>query len=441
MTPPFTWSDYRWAAALAIAFLALALFRLEAPAGALFDEIFHARSGMQLAAGHMPSELTHPPLVKDFIAASIRLTGVPIDAEAHRPISGGPLNLPGEVVRAWRLPSVVAGALAVGLVYLLALALLGCRWQAGAAAALLALDGCFFVHARLAQTNVFEVAFVLAAALGAWQAAATGKDRWLVLAGLAVGGAMACRWSSASSILVLGAWLAWRWRDEPGRLVRLAAAWTVLPLAVYAAAYAPLVAAEGSLVSPARWWVVLVESQFLMYSFHAGIAEVHAYQSPWWSWPLMMKPVWYGFWIKSPTVTGVWAIGNAAVWWASVPALAAAAHAGRKGQAGLGFVALLGFGAWLAWAVQPRSLTFMHYYLTTIPFACIALAGIGGAWWRGVGVAGGPAALEGAAARVVVCGFAVAAVAWFAFYYPLLSAWPVSETVLKTHVWFGDAWL
>ncbi len=435
------WFDLGWALGLAAVFLALVLFRLDAPAGALFDEVFHAKAGMELAAGQPPSEWTHPPLVKDVIAAVIRLTGAPLDLVAHRPASGAQATLPAGLVFAWRLPSALMGALAVGLLYALARALLGSTAAAAAAAGLLALDGCFFVHARVAQTNVYEVAFVLAAALGAWQAVATRKDRWLVLAGLAVGGSLACRWSGAAPALILGAWTAWHWRAEPGRLVRLAAAWIILPLFVYVGSYVPMVLQGGELSDPDRWRLAFVEAQFRMYAYHAQLAEAHPYQSAWWSWPFMLRPVWYGFWISAPTVVAVWAIGNAAIWWASAPALLMAAAAGWKGRRELGFVALLGLGSWLAWAAQPRSLTFMHYYLTAIPFACVALVAIGRAWWRGEGLSGGPAPLAPAAARAVVGAFALAAVVWFAFYYPVLTGWPIPEAALKARVWFGPAWL
>jgi dolichyl-phosphate-mannose--protein O-mannosyl transferase len=427
--------DAAIAAALMLAFFLLAMARLGEPAVAVFDEIFHARAGFELAAGRAPSERTHPPLVKDAIALAVNATGAGFDPATASWEAGKQGPYPPGAPWAWRLPSVVAGTAAVGLMFALARALIGSTAVATAAAALLALDGCFFVHARVAQTNVYEVAFLLAAALGAWQTTRTRDDRWLALAGGAIGLAVACRWSSLAGWALLGGWLAWALRHDPRGLLRLAAAWTVLPAVVYAGSYVPLVAASGSLTDPGSWRRIFVDAQPEMYRYHALLAEAHPYQSPWWSWPLMARPVWYAFWIKAPVVQGVWAIGNAAIWWASVPALVGAAWAGWKGDRALGLLAVLGLGSWLAWAVQPRALTFMHYYLATIPFACVALAAYGMRWWHG----GGP--FDRPAARLVVAAFGLAVVAWFVAYYPLLSGLPTTEDVLMRRVWFGAAWL
>jgi hypothetical protein len=35
----------------------------------------------------------------------------------------------------------------------------------------------------------------------------------------------------------------------------------------------------------------------------------------------------------------------------------------------------------------------------------------------------------------------VALVAWFIFYYPLLSAYPISDWYYNQHLWLGRAWV
>lgn len=155
----------------------------------------------------------------------------------------------------------------------------------------------------------------------------------------------------------------------------------------------------------------------------------------------MMRPVWYGSVIQPPFVTSVWAIGNAVVWWLTIPALLTAARAGWRGRADAGLLAVLGFGIWLFWAVQPRPMLFMHYFLTVIPFGCLALALIGQAWWRGRGLSGDAAPIDAAAARALVGGTLAAAVAWFIFYYPVLTAVTLTLEALGRRVWFGAAWL
>jgi dolichyl-phosphate-mannose--protein O-mannosyl transferase len=216
----------------------------------------------------------------------------------------------------------------------------------------------------------------------------------------------------------------------------------VAPAVVYAASYAPLVAVEPGLglFSWAGWRVAFVDAQLRIYEFHANLREIHADQSAWWTWPLMVRPTWYAFAWDPGHVRVVWAIGNAVIWWASLPALLATAAAGRTKPA-YAFVALLGLGPWLAWGLQPRTLTFMQYYLPAIPFACLALAAIGQAAWRGRSLAGGTATLEPVAARVAGLTYVAAACAWFAFYYPMLTYTPLTRDQAASRIWFERAWL
>jgi dolichyl-phosphate-mannose--protein O-mannosyl transferase len=432
--------DLVLALVVAACFLALAAPRLAEPPVPVFDEVFHARSGTLLARGLPPSEVSHPPLLKDLVAVSTRLLAPAFEPRGHRWEPGAGASYPREAVVAWRLPSLLAGAWAVGVAYALGRSL-GGRAVGLAAACLLAADGCFWVHARLAQTNALEAASVLTAVSCAWRFGSGGRLPWLFAAGGAIGLALATRWSALAPWLAMGAWLGWRACGERRALVHLAAAWLALPFMVYLGSWLPVLAThhpDGLL----GWGTALVEAQAAAWGYHARLAEVHAYQSAWWSWPLMARPVWYHFSWHGGQVTAVWAIGNAVLWWVSVPALLAALRAGIRGATGLGLVGAVGLVAWLAWAAAPRSLTFMHYYLTTVPLAAVAIAAIGAAWWQGRGLVGhGPPPLGPAVARFVVVAGAVAAVAWRVWYHPVLAAVPITRAELLQRVWFGPAWL
>lgn len=413
----------------------------------MFDEIFHARAGAELATGRRPTELSHPPLLKDVTAFALLASGTAFDPTTRAWRSNEREGYPLDAVWWWRFPSVLAGAAALVTLGLLARALLGPGPAPLVAMGLLALDGCFFVHARVAMTNVWEVWFVLLAAVGAWKAAGeeSGHDGWLALSGAACGLAIASRWSALAYWVICGAWLAWRLRETPRRWLPLVAAFSVAPALVYAAAYAPLVAIEplpgaADLLSPAAWQVAFADAQLKIFEFHAYLHERHVDQSAWWTWPFMGHPVWYAFAWDAALVQVVWAIGNAVIWWTSLPALLAAAAAGRR-QPALAFVAILGLGPWIAWGLQPRSMTFMHYFLPAIPFACIALAATAQAWWRGRALASGPAPFEPLAARAICVAFGLLAVAWMGYYWPLLTYTPIAKADALQRVWFGAAWL
>jgi 4-amino-4-deoxy-L-arabinose transferase-like glycosyltransferase len=129
----------------------------------------------------------------------------------------------GDHAFAWRLPGVLAGALAAGLVFLLVRTLFRRREIAVVAAILVLLDGMLFVQSRIAMNDVYVGLFIVAAyALFAplW----TGRWRspwafWVVLplVGILLGLALASKWVALYAIagiavLILG-------RSALGRIV------------------------------------------------------------------------------------------------------------------------------------------------------------------------------------------------------------------------------
>ena len=63
--------------------------------------------------------------------------------------------------------------------------------------------------------------------------------------------------------------------------------------------------------------------QEFMYSYHSGLTATHSYQSPWWQWPLLLKPMWYydAPFKAAGTASVIYAMGNPAVWWVGLAAL------------------------------------------------------------------------------------------------------------------------
>src|SRR3990170_3186356 len=125
--------DYLVGGLLGLCGFVLYIWRLAVPAQWIYDEIYHAYTASQFALGNKESyewwttppapavsyEWTHPPLAKLFMAAGILLFG--------------------DNSFGWRIASVVTGALALFLFYLLAKALLRSRLAAATAAGLLML--------------------------------------------------------------------------------------------------------------------------------------------------------------------------------------------------------------------------------------------------------------------------------------------------------------
>jgi dolichyl-phosphate-mannose-protein mannosyltransferase len=453
---PVERADALIAATLAVSFYLLCLWRLGTPTEQYFDEVHHVRAAAEYQHGLDPHEWTHPPLAKLMMAGSMNAWGSTFDPRDN--IWKPENKYTEKQTIGWRFPSVVFGALSLAFLYALTRSLFGNRTIAIQATTLLGLDGLFFVQSRIAMTNIYTVCFILAGTLGTWLYIKHRKRRWLLLTGFALGLSLATRWTSLWAWGLNGLLLLWnlwvnerpRWQKEEKGVVRPFLLWAasvigamiVIPFFLYFLAYVPnVLQSDGDLHrklftmgenGPINWsgvfttevraygrgWFKILNLQGDMWRYHTEIKEGHPYSSPWWSWPLMLRPTWYYFQSPEGRVSGIWAIGNAFIWWASVGSLSA-------------MVALLGFGMWLAWAIKPRPLIFMHYLFESIPFVCIALAYL---WWRLNQMPGeGPK-------RFAQWHFGLIA-AWFVYYFPLLSALPIPGWYFNMHLWLGRLWI
>jgi dolichyl-phosphate-mannose--protein O-mannosyl transferase len=191
-----------------------------------------------------------------------------------------------------------------------------------------------------------------------------------------------------------------------------------VPVVVYLLTYLPYLRlghTPAELVALQRW----------MLAFHAGLTQGHPYQSSWWSWPLLVRPIWYDYREVAPQVArGVLAIGNPVVWWAGLPAVAAAAVAAVRSRSPSDAVLLAGFAlAWGQYAFIPRVL-FLYHFLPALPFLLVALA-------RGLG------RTRAAAGDGLVVVYLALAAAWFLAFLPLLAGRPIAVPHYRRLLWFG----
>ncbi|MDD4890455.1 MAG: phospholipid carrier-dependent glycosyltransferase, partial [Phycisphaerae bacterium] len=193
----------RWhVAVLACILLAttiLRLYRLQVPDHYYFDEIYFGYTAKQTLAGNpdvydpwaknpegVNNAWDHPPLGKLIMAGTMAVAGT------------GPAGM--------RLSSAAMGSAAVGLVFLLAVALFGSPRAGLLAAALYSLEGLAFVQSRIATVDSHLVAFMLAAlyCYMRWRKNGPGHPSWLAGAGLAAGATLATKWTGLYLVALLG---------------------------------------------------------------------------------------------------------------------------------------------------------------------------------------------------------------------------------------------
>lgn len=345
----------------------------------VFDEVYFARFGRNYLAG-VPFFDAHPPLGKYLIALGIWL--------------GGGFHPWG-----YRWLNAAAGSLIPVAVALLAY-LLSRRRQVGlVAGTFVALDGFFLVESRYALINVYLVLFgVMAQLCWLWGQQQYGRRRWWALmgTGIALGACVAVKWSGLG--FLLGLWLVWlvhRWSTPHQRQhYTTMQMMVILPVVVFSV-YSLLWLPHLLLQPHASLWQIHVQ----IFNYHRSVTSTaHPYCSPWWSWPLMLRPLSYFFqrvqtlsevvpvvgpplpMAATAWVYGVHAMFNPPLLWLSTLAILAMIPRGWSSLGGQ--FLLLNYGAnLLPWALVSRCL-FLYHYLPAAVYSFIALAVAWDWGWR-----------------------------------------------------------
>ncbi len=216
-----------------------------------------------------------------------------------------------------------------------------------------------------------------------------------------------------------------RWM-QPGELAGFSWPWIgaaliVIPLIVYFVVYIPYLQLGHSVAipnqGPGYGWS-LDELQAQMFGYHFGLQAGHPAASPWWSWPLDLKPVWFygspGEW-DNRLVAAIYNGGNPILFWAGVPAiLGAALLAWRRRSYALALLVGAFVFQYLPWTRIERA-TFQYHYFTAVLFAMIAIAYFV------------DEALRSRAYRATAIAFLVAAVVAGIAIWPLGAAWPMPD--------------
>ena len=334
----------------------------------------------------------------------------------------------GRLALAWRLPGVVAAALLGFSLVLLARRLFAAPIVPVLVGVAVIADGSMFAQARIGMNDVYVGLFIVAswyfivAAHRPRRSAAAD----ILIAGVLLGLGVASKWAAfytLAGVLVAAVSvtvLAYE-RGRPGtggpldlfagkgrNAAFLFLSFAIVPAGIYLASYAHWF---GGPTAPYGWDLVELTKQ--MYWYHSGLTSPHPAASPWWSWPLVLKPVyWYFGQSDGGTNAYIYDAGNIALFWASLGATVWCTIASvRARSVALGFVSFAFLVQYVAWIPISRVLFFYHFF-TALPFYLLALGcGLTYLWETG-------------RSRWVVGVLAVAA-GTFVYFYPFVSGQPV----------------
>lgn len=401
--------------------------------GTYFDEIYHARTAYEHLHGQIPYETTHPPLGKLLMAVGVALFGMT------------PFG--------WRFMGALIGVLMVPLMYLLCKQLTRRRDLSTFGMLLLSLDLMHFTQTRLGTIDSFPVFFIMLSYLFMARYALSdfytvtaaerqaGKARLfsrpfvgglltLLLCGVSMGLGIASKWIgvySVAGLALLFAWAAYRQLRAAGEAdalmsgdsvpqpgaeqgLRISTAahfarkrllincgfcvlfFIVIPAVIYYLSYIPYLSPSGP-VTLGR----VIKAQESMLSYHStpGLGMDHPFQSPWYQWPFLLKPMWYAQDAFEPAgyASTILCLGNPAVFYLGAFAMLALMAlcvyrflqrqpwpADAEGQTArrAAVVIVVGFLAqYLPWVLVPRSMYIYHYF-ASVPFIILATV-----YWAG----------------------------------------------------------
>jgi dolichyl-phosphate-mannose-protein mannosyltransferase len=465
-----------WAWTLAITGIALVmrLVGLAFPEKKIFDEVYYAKDAQSLLDHLVEFNdknsdggfVVHPPLGKWCIAIGQAIFGN---------------NSFG-----WRVMAAIAGAISVLILIRLARRLFGSTLLGCIAGLLLALDGLHFVSSRVALLDIFLMIFILAAfaclvrdrdarRVALLREAESGEraSGWLALpwwrigAAVLTGCALSVKWSAlwylVAFVVLAAVWEAGAQRTagkrnflgEAGRReVGLAAVFGVVAVLTYLATWA------GWFISDEGWdrqWaqntgngyglvpdalVNLMHYHYAVWEFHSQLKATHPYQSTPYSWLFLGRPVAYFYESKGGCGAAscsqeVIALGNPALWWAFLPALAFTTWqwlARRDWRAGAILLAVaVGIVPWMAF---PNRTMFFFYALPALPFLVLAVTLALGM------ILGKPSAETDRrlAGSILVGAYVLLVAMAFAFFYPIYTGELMPYADWQARMWL-DTWI
>ncbi|MAP93419.1 MAG: hypothetical protein CMK07_00560 [Ponticaulis sp.] len=355
-------------------------FGLSSASGLVFDETHYvpaARDILTLAKNRNPE---HPLFAKEVIAASIALFG---DTEFG-----------------WRFLGAVLNVLGVMACFEIALRLFRSPVLAALTALLVLLNMMYVVQARVAMLDTYTYPLFALSAACLFMSADDGRSdlmrrALLVFGGVLLGCATGAKWiAGIYAVIVLFA-LAFQ------RLIQTLADKRALPDWLFGTGFpawtrsnlimtglwfgVPSLIAYLLTCTPMMFWTQdpvdgvtgIVGFHFNMLNLQTMPLASNSYESDWWSWPLMIEPIWYYF-TDGPNEghKALLYVCNPAIAWGGILAAVSVLVEGiRRRSSRLIWLFLAWFVSWMIFAILPKQIGFLFYYHGAAMLICFVIVG------------------------------------------------------------------
>jgi len=381
-------------------------------AGAFFDEIYFARTAYELIHDLPIYENTHPYLGKHLIGIGIKLFGMT------------PFG--------WRFFGTLFAAFIIVVFYYLAFRIFQNSLFALGAAILMTFGFTHFTQARLALVDTFGVGFLLLSFYYLYRFMEEQKTKLIVISGLFFGLAVSIKWSAAFAAvgyLFIAAYLLLsnyplESRFRSWRLIAYGIfAYGVIAGLVYLLGFFDIFLHGGGLHR-------VIAYNLNMYHYHSTLVASHPYASPWWSWPLDLKPIGYYKSDDQGMTSTINLFGNPAIFWMGIVGMFYVAVDFFKKRSIQAAFILFGFlGLYMPYIFIDRLMFIYHFYYA-LPFYMLSILYLFNALHKRFRFG-----------HYLFAGYLMVVITLFFLFYPVLSGYPIDSTyVQKWLIWLPNWW-
>jgi len=384
-----------------------------------FDEIFFVRTAVEHIEGLRPYEISHPPLGKEIISASILTFGMT------------PLG--------WRLLGAVCGVIMLAVMYIFIKNMFGNTFVASCATLLFGFDFMRFVQTRIGTIDTYCILFILLAFFFMYRHITTDPDADfrksllpLAFSGLFFGLSFAVKWTgfyAGAGLLLLyiirliQLGLHYNSTQKSGFGLYLTKTllfsllfFVIIPSVIYYLSYIPYGIAAGMSLSDGMLWNpeyfnIILNNQIYMFNYHSKLVAEHPFSSYWWQWILNIRPILYESRMSGDLRATFGSFGNPVIWWGGIAAMIVMFIRVFIHKDGKAFFILIGYlSQLLPWVAVSRIVFIYHYFPSTL-FIILAFAHIFNTIIKQRDDTG----------RSIVYGYTVLAGIVFIIFYPQLS--------------------
>ena len=390
----------------------------------------------------------HPPLGKLIIAGFGKL----FDFQPEFSFGQIGEKFPDHTYLSLRFLPSLAGALLPLIIFLLAIELGLSNRGAFLAGTLIALENALLTQSRYILLDPFLLLFGFTGLLFYFkfrhlevQPLSGGSTSKLLVASIFFGLALSIKWTGLTFLALAGliellTLIKTRTMAPIVRLGRLALFFVAVPLAIYFAVFAVHFSllsqpGPGDAFMTQNFQQKNVLSKFTelneeMYRANKGLTATHSYGSPWYTWPLMLRPIYY--WVDSDisdvAQRKIYLIGNPVIWWASTfsilylvsGVLYRERSATKYKLQNTSYILLGGWFLNLLPFIGISRVMFLYHYLTALIFAILMLAYLFDSMKK--------------PQTAIIIMIVISAVS-FAYFAPLSYSLPLEESSFQNRMW------